>query len=141
VTAIQEDAVNNSGSLVSSFLSSSDVDASAVTGIAVTANDNSHGNWQFSTDGGANWVAFGTTSDAAARLLRTDKIRFVPAADYAGTATITYRAWDRTSGTAGPDRRPLRGHQLWHHQGRRQWRRNRLLRHQADRHTHRHRRE
>ncbi|WP_298625221.1 Ig-like domain-containing protein [uncultured Zoogloea sp.] len=102
VTAIQEDAVNNSGSLVSSFLSSSDVDASAVTGIAVTANDNSHGNWQFSTDGGANWVAFGTTSDAAARLLRsTDKIRFVPAADYAGTATITYRAWDRTSGTAG----------------------------------------
>ena len=102
VPAIQEDAVNNSGSLVSSFLSSSDADASAVTGIAVTANDNSHGNWQFSTDGGANWVAFGTTSDAAARLLRsTDMIRFVPAADYAGTATITYRAWDRTSGTAG----------------------------------------
>lgn len=51
---------------MSSFLSSSDADASAVTGIAVTANDNSHGNWQFSTDGGANWVAFGTTSDAAA---------------------------------------------------------------------------
>ena len=102
IPAIQEDAVNNSGSLVSSFLSSTDVDASAVSGIAVTANDNTHGAWQYSIDGGASWLAFGTASDAAARLLRsTDLVRFVPTPDYNGTATITYRAWDRTSGTAG----------------------------------------
>ena len=102
IPAIQEDAVNNSGSLVSSFLSSTDVDASAVSGIAVTANDNTHGAWQYSIDGGASWLAFGTASDAAARLLRsTDLVRFVPTPDYNGTATITYRAWDRTGGTAG----------------------------------------
>ena len=33
--------------------------------------------------------------------MSTDMVRFVPAADFAGTATITYRAWDRTVGTAG----------------------------------------
>ena len=101
IAGIQEDAVNNSGSLVSSFLSSTDVDGNSL-GIAVTATDNSHGTWQYSTDNGAIWTAFGTPSDASARLLRsTDMVRFVPAADFAGTATITYRAWDRTGGTAG----------------------------------------
>ena len=35
-------------------------------------------------------------------LLRSsDMVRFVPAADFSGTATITYRAWDRSSGTVG----------------------------------------
>uniref|UniRef100_UPI0035B489A0 DUF4347 domain-containing protein n=1 Tax=Zoogloea sp. TaxID=49181 RepID=UPI0035B489A0 len=102
IPAIQEDAINNAGSLVSSFLATTDVDSGTVSGIAVTAVDNSHGSWQYSLDGGANWTAFGTPSDATARLLASsDKIRFVPNADFNGTATVTYRAWDRTSGTAG----------------------------------------
>ena len=36
------------------------------------------------------------------RLLRdADRVRFVPARDFHGTAVLTYRAWDRTRGTAG----------------------------------------
>jgi len=75
IAGIQEDAVNNSGSLVSGFLSSTDVDGNSL-GIAVTATDNSHGAWQYSTDNGATWAAFGTPTDAAARLLRA--IRWDP---------------------------------------------------------------
>ena len=101
IPSISEDAVSNSGSLISSFLNTSDADGNAL-GIAVTAVDNSHGAWQYSTDGGATWTAFGSPSDSAACLLRsTDKVRFVPGADFAGTATIAYRAWDRTTGTVG----------------------------------------
>jgi len=44
-------------------------------------------------------------STSAARLLKGDddnyKVRFVPNANYNGTATLTYQAWDQTSGTAG----------------------------------------
>src|SRR5262249_15598630 len=41
-------------------------------------------------------------SDVSALLLRDiDKVRFVPAANWNGTATLTYRAWDQSSGTAG----------------------------------------
>lgn len=101
IPSITEDAISNAGSLISSFLNATDVDGNAL-GIAVTAVDNSHGAWQYTTDGGATWTAFGPPSDSAARLLRsTDKIRFVPNADFAGTATIDYRAWDRTTGTIG----------------------------------------
>lgn len=101
IPAITEDAISNAGSLISSFLGATDADGNAL-GVAVTSVDNSNGTWQYSTDGGATWIAFGTPSDSAARLLRdSDKIRFVPNADFAGTATIAYRAWDRTTGTVG----------------------------------------
>lgn len=101
VPAIQEDGVNNTGSLVSSFLRGSDADGNAL-GVAVTAVDNANGKWQYSTNGGASWTDFGTPSDSIARLLAaSDYVRFVPNQDYSGTATITYRAWDRTSGVAG----------------------------------------
>jgi hypothetical protein len=82
-----------------------DVDAGAIQGIAVTGADTTNGSWQYSTDGGATWNALGAVSGSNARLLArsaTTKIRFVPNADYTGnTPTITFRAWDRTSGSNG----------------------------------------
>jgi arylsulfatase A-like enzyme len=69
-----------------------------LTGIA-------HGNWQYTVNDGATWLDFGNVSEAAARLLRPDvnrvRIRFQPNADFIGTASLTYVAWDQTQGVAG----------------------------------------
>lgn len=73
-------------------------------GIAVTAVDNSHGTWQYSTDGGGSWNAFGTPSESTARLLTGDansRVRFRPAEDWIGFSSISFHAWDQTEGTAG----------------------------------------
>ena len=97
-----------SGSKVSDLIAGhvTDPDPGALSGIAVTAADNTHGTWQFSTDSGAHWTDFGAPSDSNARLLAADVntyVRFVPAADFNGVVSpgITFRAWDQTSGSAG----------------------------------------
>jgi len=109
LTPIAEDNRTNGGTLVSGILASAggdpitDVDIGAVEGIAVVGVDNTHGQWQYSANGGT-WTAFGTPSDSAARLLRdTDKVRFVPGLNFNGTVTdgLTFRACDRTSGVEG----------------------------------------
>jgi len=111
LTSIAEDKTTaNGGTLVSGIIAGAggdpitDADSGAVEGIAVIGVDNTHGQWQYSTNGGTAWTAFGTPSDSAARLLRdTDKVRFVPGLNFNGTVTdgLTFRAWDRTSGVAG----------------------------------------
>jgi hypothetical protein len=79
-----------------------DADAHGLRGVAVVGVNSAAGQWQFSIDGGRTWRNLGPVSPSSARLLRDqDKIRFVPAAYYNGTATITYRAWDQTTGAAG----------------------------------------
>ncbi|MEW5728769.1 MAG: tandem-95 repeat protein, partial [Pseudomonadota bacterium] len=93
----------NSGTLVSALLGSrvSDVDGVADTppGMAVTGTGGS-GTWQYSTDNGATWNTLSGTDTAARLLLPTTLVRFEPTAGQSGTATLTFRAWDRTSGTA-----------------------------------------
>ncbi len=77
-----------------------DVDIGAIEGIAVTASTVTAGAWQYSTDNGATWLALGTVSGTSSRLLRAnDRMRFVPTGG--GTSTITFRAWDQTSGSTG----------------------------------------
>ncbi len=83
-----------------------DADSGALPGIAVTAADATSGTWWYSTDNGANWNALGAVNDSGARLLAADastRICFQPNADYNGTMAnaITFRAWDRSSGTNG----------------------------------------
>ena len=73
-------------------------------GIAVTGSDETNGTWQYSTNNGTTWLALGAVSPGSARLLEssaTTKLRFVPNADFNGTATITLRAWDQTFGANG----------------------------------------
>jgi hypothetical protein len=83
-----------------------DVDTGAVTGIAVIAVSN-HGTLYYTTDGGATWTAApGTLAAGAALLLAADdntRVAFVPQANLVGTDTdaITFKAWDRTSGSNG----------------------------------------
>jgi T1SS-143 domain-containing protein len=81
-----------------------DPDAGAVTGIALTAVDTSHGAWWYSLDGGSTWLAVGSVSNTNALLLAADastRLYFQPAADFNGEVSnaITYRAWDQTGGT------------------------------------------
>ncbi|HEY9809223.1 MAG TPA: putative Ig domain-containing protein [Halomicronema sp.] len=114
LTAIDEDATTNNGDAVdingiTSLIN--DVDVGAVKGIAVTGVDNTNGKWQYSIDSGTSWNDFsGTTGSivaisTTARLLTasaTNKIRFVPNANYNGSSgNITFRAWDTTSGIDG----------------------------------------
>ncbi len=107
---IDEDTTT-SGDLVASVLTSdlispiTDADASSVDGIAVIDVTDADGQWQYTTNGGTNWLPFGAVFDSAAVLLDTGsltRIRFVPDANYNGSAgTITFRAWDRTVGANG----------------------------------------
>ncbi len=79
----------------------SDVDDGAVKGIAVIAVDNTNGTWEYSINSGATWVPFGAVTTTSARLLQAtpnNLIHFLPGKDFFGTSSITYRAWDLTSG-------------------------------------------
>ncbi|MCC6573362.1 MAG: hypothetical protein IT462_06170 [Planctomycetes bacterium] len=104
LTDVAEDDTDPAGDEISSIVGSSitDADAGALEGIAVTGADGANGMWQFSVNGGASWEAVLVVSDDSALLLRsTDMLRFIPATDFNGSATVTYRAWDRTTGLAG----------------------------------------
>jgi hypothetical protein len=104
LTTITEDETSNPGQTVALFIgtSISDVDSGAVQGIAITGLDNGNGSWEYSTNSGTNWNAVGAVADSSALLLRSsDLVRFVPDAQNATSGSITYRAWDQTSGSAG----------------------------------------
>src|SRR6185369_733654 len=103
--SINENIAGN-GTLVSSLLTGhvTDVGSGALGGIAVTGVDNTHGTWQYSTNGGTSWTSFGNPSNTSARLLAADantRVRFVPAANWNGTVPsgLTFRAWDQTMGS------------------------------------------
>ena len=106
LTSISEDPTVNNGDLVSAILASTggdpitDVDAGAVEGIAIFNLSNSNGTWEYDT--GSGWTAVGSVSVANSLLLRdTDRLRFVPNANWNGTELFSFAAWDQTSGTAG----------------------------------------
>lgn len=70
-------------------------------GIAVTGVDNSHGTWMYFDTSLNQFVPFGNPTPTSARLLAataTEKILFDPAANFNGTATITFAAWDKLTG-------------------------------------------
>ncbi len=104
LTTIAEDSADPAGNVVGEWLAGnmSDVDASPQQGLAIIGStDTTGGTWQYSLDG-TTWQALGTVSAAAARLLSPSaSVRFVPNANFHGTARLLYRAWDQTSGSAG----------------------------------------
>ena len=70
-------------------------------GVMITDATSSDNGWfEFSTDGGTTWTRYGWYWNGL--LLRdTDRVRFVPTGFSAETGTLTIRAWDQTTGTAG----------------------------------------
>ena len=112
LAAITEDQTTNTGQTVASILGASvtDANAGAVEGIAITGTTQTSGNWEYSLNGGLTWSAVGTVSGTSALLLReTDRVRFLPDALNGGGGTITYRAWDQTSGSVGTKVNPGAG--------------------------------
>jgi VCBS repeat-containing protein len=82
-----------------------DSDAGAVTGIALSGTDTSHGTWWYSLNG-SDWFMVGAVDDTHALLLAADantRLYFQPAAGFNGSVSnaITFHAWDTTSGSAG----------------------------------------
>jgi hypothetical protein len=69
-------------------------------GIAVT-NTTGSGTWDFSLDGGRTWQAIGDVSTNRLLLRSTDRIRFTPTLNTPSTATISFAAWDQTTGAFG----------------------------------------
>jgi hypothetical protein len=71
-------------------------------GMAITFASTATGTWEYRLAGTTQWVAVGSVSDESALLLRpTDEIRFVPAAGVIGSASLTFKTWDQSVGTAG----------------------------------------
>ncbi|MGE0255961.1 MAG: beta strand repeat-containing protein [Alphaproteobacteria bacterium] len=109
LSAINEDvaAAANAGTSITNIIASSVSDADRLyatttvpSGLAITAVDTTNGTWQFTTDGGSNWTTFGALSNTSATLLASNAntfVRFLPNANYNGTADITYRAWDQSN--------------------------------------------
>ena len=101
-TITEDDSASGLTTTVAALTGStiSDVDNGAVQGIAVTGLVSGNGLWQYNT--GSGWNAIGTVADTGALLLRpADSIRFIPDGKNATTATVTYRAWDQATGSAG----------------------------------------
>ena len=106
LTAVQVNAAPGPGNTVAQIVGPSITDRNhnAVQGIAVIGLvGGADGAWQYSLDGGSTWAPVGAVSLSSALLLRaTDRVRFVPAQDFAGAgASITYHAWDQTQGSPG----------------------------------------
>ncbi len=118
MTSIDEDGVANPGTRITDILAinfgtpitDNDADMSPGVGIAVVQADETYGAWDYTTNG-SDWQRIvGVLSDAGALLLAADgvtRLRFVPGPDFnfntpnRSIPTITFRAWDRTSGTNG----------------------------------------
>ncbi len=104
LTSIPEDTRQSAGDLVSAIVGDTitDADSAALRGIAIIGATGGHGTWQYSANGGATWSAFGVVFTGQALLLPdTDRVRFVPAANFNGVVGLVYRAWDQTAGIAG----------------------------------------
>jgi ELWxxDGT repeat protein len=108
---LNEDSVPTSigGALVRDLLfdAITDPDVGALEGIAVIDDgDGSRGQWQYSLNNGQAWQGFNLDDPdfSTTRLLAADdttRVRFLPAANFSGSAVLKYRAWDRTQGNAG----------------------------------------
>ncbi|NES11890.1 hypothetical protein G3O07_22605, partial [Pseudomonas laurentiana] len=103
LSPLTDSSTANFGDLVGSLTGgTTDVDTGAVKGIAITGLTSTYGTWQYSIDAGTTWNTIGTVSSTSALILRpSDRVRFVPDGIHGETATITYKAWDQTGGTAG----------------------------------------
>ena len=111
LAAIQEDATAQLGNSVAAIIASAegngedritDPDETETEGFAVIEVGASNGTWQYSIDAGTSWLNFGAVTNNTAVLLNTNaRIRFVPQQNFSGQTSLTFRAWDRSSGMNG----------------------------------------
>jgi hypothetical protein len=83
-----------------------DVDSGALLGIAINSINTTSGTWFYSLNGGSTWATLDLVSDTNSLLLAANlnnRLYFQPHANFNGMISnaITFRAWDRTSGSDG----------------------------------------
>jgi hypothetical protein len=109
LTPILEDVPpsQNPGTTIAALIATdglySDPEGLFRSGIAVVGQSGGTGAWQFSRDGGTSWTAIPAVSPTSALLLEADaaglnRIRFLPNADFFGTATLSFKGWDAADG-------------------------------------------
>ncbi len=106
--SINEDSLPDTGITVSDLLvaaGASDADGDTL-GIAVTAIDTTNGVWLYYAADGFWWrmprfAPEDISENAALLLTPSTPIKFFPTKDFNGTATISFRVWDRTTGITG----------------------------------------
>ncbi len=109
LTSIDEDVTDavNVGISVADMVEDGSITDDDVTtapeAIYVTGVDNNNGIWQYKVGAAGSWMDFDFGANAGKGLLldSTDALRFVPNADYNGTAEITFGAWDQSAGIPG----------------------------------------
>lgn len=79
----------------------SDPNPTTTTGAIALAGTTGNGSWEYSLDGTTFFPLTSVDSSSALLLPATATLRYTPDGKNGETATITYRAWDATSGTAG----------------------------------------
>jgi len=110
--AIDQDAPDNSGTLIRDLISSTapqalitDGSPGALQGIAVTSVDPLVGDWQYTLDG-STWFSLASVSESQSIVLpasATARIRLRPLAGFVGiiNQAVRFRAWDQLAGTPG----------------------------------------
>ena len=108
MTPINEDDLNSSGNQVTTIIKSAetegqdritDADKNSPEGFAVVEAGGANGAWQFSVNSGITWQPFVNVSNTSAVLLDgAARIRFVPNANFNGSASFLFRAWDQSGG-------------------------------------------
>ncbi|KPA13597.1 conserved hypothetical protein, secreted [Candidatus Magnetomorum sp. HK-1] len=111
LSPISEDPDLNTGIAIDDFVLDNmitDIDKDSLKGIAVTGVDNSNGQWQYSVNSGFSWLNCSDITEQivdmhsnAVLLDENAKIRFVPKDNYHGNSSLTFCAWDQTSGETG----------------------------------------
>jgi cyclophilin family peptidyl-prolyl cis-trans isomerase len=96
--------INLTGSFINNGTGSStvtDADTNAVIGGIALVGITGSGTWEYSTDG-TTFTSVGTISNSSALLLpKTASLRYTATGSTSDAPTITYRAWDTTTGTSG----------------------------------------
>ena len=98
--AFKPAARSRAGQAVSALLGRMTDTRGFFKGLAVTGTTGT-GTWEFSLNGGRTWQTVGAVGAERLLLRSTDRLRFVPAAGSTGAATVSFAAWDRTTGVAG----------------------------------------
>ncbi|WP_162937751.1 cadherin-like domain-containing protein [Indioceanicola profundi] len=108
ITEDPEDSANTgftAGSLLGIDLTNDqvrDIDAGDMLGVAISGTGGMAGAWQYQAAGSTTWTDLpAIVGDQVFLLAANDKLRFVPAANQAGEAILTFRAWDGSAGTSG----------------------------------------
>ena len=101
LTSIKEDNMTSSGDPVANLLLyATDPDHPPVFGVAILSADQTNGTWQYTTDGGKVWYAFGAVKPSLALLLQGvpgTLVRFVPKMYFTGNVLFQFKAWDLTT--------------------------------------------